>query len=110
MRPMGMKTRTRRRLRADMARLTKEMLLDGRQSQFWEKLIRDLKIAEARRAAAMRRLSAAERRYFAPPPERRGGPEPAWYRAARRAEAERAAIVERLSWRIARTRATTRNA
>ncbi|MBS0222557.1 MAG: hypothetical protein JSR91_17645 [Proteobacteria bacterium] len=73
-------------------------------------LVRDLRIAEARRAVAMRRLFAAERRYFARPSERRTGSEPSWYIAARQAEIETAAVFERLGWRIARARATTRGA
>lgn len=107
---MAKKTRLRRRLKVGLAVPNPTTSLDGRESRLWEALVRDLRIAEAGRAVAMRRLFAAERRYFARPSERRIGPEPSWYSAARQAEIETAAVLERLSLRIARTRATTRGA
>jgi hypothetical protein len=107
---MAKKTRTRRSLKAVSATPVAMVSLDGEESRTWEKLVRDLRTAEARRAAAMRQLFAAERRYFAPQPKKKAGSEPDWYLAARQAEIETAAVLERLSRRIVRTRATTRDA
>jgi hypothetical protein len=67
--------------------------------------VRDLELANKRLAVAIASLSKAERRYFDLPDWRRSGPEPDWYAAAQQAEADAAAIVDKLHLQIARTRA-----